>query len=101
MSDKRCDGCKHWVEPGKRTDFRSPVSADHASYGTEEYKQARRAQERADMLLGQCKGVPFFPTVSELPNPHAAVIDGSEYYAELFTAADFYCALFAGISEVG
>lgn len=95
-----CGTCRHWTPPSERDNYRMPVLADISGVGRtpdqrKAHKQAQQRQEEADKKLGICRGVPFYPTVDELPTPAAAVIDGSMYYAELYTAAEFFCALWA------
>ncbi len=79
----RCDGCKFWdTEEGKKASNIEVRQCKHAEMwwdSTEWVEDAEwPAPDRA--LKPECAGARMF------------VQDGSDYYAALYTTADFFCA---------
>ena len=95
MSVGWCSTCKHWKHP--RTDFSQIVTYTPGSGYTETGEwdggamgAAVDAADRADVNYGQCMAV-FFGDVHPDALPPAVVLDGSRYFAALYTLADFGC----------
>ena len=104
----RCDQCRHWKE-----DKHAGWEYTHSGFRTcaavrerwEVMDEATRERELgwADGEDGwnEWEGAPAPPNswtgvrVAALKAARAVVQDGSEYMAELLTAPDFFCALFA------
>src|SRR5471032_1575654 len=89
-----CRTCVHWTP---RVDFRSAIEPEYETrLPTGQILRAEtweEAQEQ-DRLYRACHGVPMGPVgTRSQTTPGAVVIDGSQYYAELLTTADFGCIL--------
>lgn len=78
-----CGACKHWKR--RDEDF-----AEVVGYGGRDWNAAEVSE--ADRLYGHCEKIDMGPVdLEELPL--ATVMDGSQYRADLFTRAEFGCAL--------
>lgn len=94
----RCDGCKFWgLKPGNPS-----WEAGRAGFG-----QCAAVRERWEIMDEASSSYAGDTEAEEdkfsemrveaLRKARAYVQDGSEYRAELFTAPDFFCALFAPV----
>jgi hypothetical protein len=98
VTDRACGSCRHWKPPSERTDWRGPIDIEWDGMA-DTYAERQRIADEADKKLGECHGIPMHPTVAQLPTPAAAVIDGSDYFAQVYTAAEFFCALWGASTE--
>jgi hypothetical protein len=95
-----CDTCAHWLRPEKRNGFGNAVKFeddewnDDLAGGLGGYVKG----DTADRLFGECQGVPFGDALTG-PPPLAAIRDGSDYKADLFTQAKFGCVLHAALDR--
>lgn len=60
------------------------------------FAQAREAQDAADRLFGYCKAIALTELTLGDPIPLAVACDGSNYRADLYTQAEFGCAMWEG-----
>jgi hypothetical protein len=90
----RCDACKHWQKDSEFEEW----EAQRAGFGECLAVRARwRIQEEATKgLVWDDRDTSQYVTkqIDALRAHRAYVQDGSQYRAELFTAPDFFCALF-------
>jgi hypothetical protein len=96
----RCDRCKHWNAGSGHEDWEAKkaefgecmavrarwIIADEASEGIERFDA--EFSEAAEQRWIDARA-------AALRKARAYVQDGSEYRAELYTAPDFFCALYA------
>lgn len=89
----RCDGCRHWTE--------EPEEWEAKAVGFRECRAVRerwRIQDDASSGIewaGEEDGAYMQARRDALKAARAYVQDGSEYMAQLYTAPDFFCALWA------
>lgn len=86
----RCDQCKHWDSDKANEHW----EAQGVGFGwCKGVRERWRIQDEVprDQDLGDAWAA---ARVEHLKKSRAYVQDGSEYVAELFTAPDFFCALF-------
>lgn len=94
----RCDRCKHWKRDSDNEEWEAKVA------GFNECVAVRERWRITDEASGRLpygdldEDGPEHPFVkariAAIKAARAYVQDGSEYRAELFTAPDFFCALF-------
>lgn len=94
MTEARCDHCKHWRSGSDNAEW----EAQSAGFG-----ECLGVRERWVIMDGASKGIEcahedssgyVAARIGALKSARAYVQDGSEYRAELFTAPDFFCALY-------
>lgn len=93
---ERCDGCQHWLKDGE--DWEAAATG----FGTCKAVIARwKIQDAvvpmtaADLSVADDGESYLQKRKVALQKARAYVQDGSEYYAELITGPDFFCALYA------
>jgi len=92
----RCDRCQHWQKDSKNEEW----EARGAGFGEcEGVRERWRITDEAVLGLrwdqdGGSAEEFNVKTTAALKRSRAYVQDGSQYRAELFTAPDFFCALF-------
>jgi hypothetical protein len=90
----RCDTCKHWNAKSDQQEWEAAGAGFGQCLGVRErweimddaskkWADNDAEQDRADQTR-----------VAALKAARAYVQDGSEYHAEMFTAPDFFCALY-------
>jgi hypothetical protein len=99
----RCDGCQHWKKESENEEW----EAKEAGFG-----ECLAVRERW-RITDEVSPKPYEADSDEDENSFVAmrtsalqaarayVQDGSQYRAELFTAPDFFCALFDAATPVG
>ena len=92
----RCDQCSHWQEPTSLRSGEAKRIGFGLCRGVRERWDIRDTVERPEKL-GREEAMAYAAAQSDaLKAAQAYVEDGSEYYAGLLTAPDFFCALFKG-----
>jgi hypothetical protein len=73
-----CASCRHWLPPDGRTDYRNLFSGGIT-----------------DRLYGLCYAIDLADSYEPAPDPPPLAVtkDGSDYEADLFTQAEFGCAM--------
>jgi hypothetical protein len=97
MVESTCVSCQHWTPPTERTEFKTTVEPvwsfeDHPDAAREMDKRQADADEK-DRLFGHCEAIQMGPASAGEALPLALTLDGSGYMADLFTRAEFGCAL--------
>ena len=106
-SEMRCDQCRHWKKDSDNQEW----EASRAGFGEcRAVRERWRIMDEASTNIAWGEGEEGWNDNSDDPPPpnsftgvrvaalrsvRAYVQDGSEYRAELYTAPDFFCALFA------
>jgi hypothetical protein len=89
--EQTCGGCQHWTPNTERTDFRNAVGFYG---GPDSYVESSKKAEVVDKLFGVCTEIDIktdLPLDAEIPL--ATTRDASEYFAALYTQAEFGCVL--------
>lgn len=90
----RCDQCKHWKSGSDNEQWEARSAGFGECLGVRErwkiMDEASECIEWDDAEDGKFQST----RIQALKSHRAYVQDGSEYHAELFTAPDFFCALY-------
>src|SRR3712207_2378321 len=94
----RCDECKHWKRDSDNEEWEAKAAGFNECVAVRERWRITDEATKG-LAYGNLEGdEPDHPYVAArfnaLKAARAYVQDGSEYRAELFTAPDFFCALF-------
>lgn len=97
-----CETCKHWSEKSTNEWDKDDVHREcnrikmHDEYVTKRYRDEVLAKPHnphmSDEWQKQCRE--RVQTTELLEDQQAYVVDGSSYYAGLFTRVDFSCSLY-------
>lgn len=90
-----CATCRHWIPPTEREGYGNVVRFDPGRWAsTEERTALYAAADEADKLYGRCAAITLQTDLPfGEPVPLAVAMDGSEYKADLYTQAEFFCAM--------
>ena len=97
MSTTRCDLCRHWNKDSENQEW----EAERAGFGEclavrERWRIMDESGPRDWKAKDEAGAEAYIQRrIEGLKAARAYVQDASEYHAELFTAPDFFCALYA------
>jgi hypothetical protein len=98
MTDRTCATCRHWTPPSERTGYSDALT--YRSGRAAEWRTARDKTKAADVLYGECAAITLCDDLSiDTPPPLATARDGSDYRADVYTQAEFFCAMWAAKEE--
>lgn len=93
-----CATCRHWTPPSERV--RYPNALTYYSPGN--WQAGLDATQAADLLYGECRAITLCDDLEMgTPPPLATARDGSDYRADVYTQAEFGCAMWQEVESDG
>ena len=94
MREARCDQCKHWKNESDNQEWEALSAGFGECLGVRERWVIQDEASEGIPYDGKDEGAFSRSRREALKAARAYVQDGSQYRAELFTAPDFFCALY-------
>lgn len=90
----RCDSCKHWKKDSDQEEWEAKSAGFGECEGVRERWVIQDEASEGVEWDDEEEGAFVTKRREALKAARAYVQDGSQYHAELFTAPDFFCALY-------
>ena len=97
----RCDQCQHWKKDSENEEWEAKMAGFGECLGVRERWRIQEDATKGIEWDDSEDGAYMKNQKAALQTARAYVQDGSQYRAELFTAPDFFCALFAANNQQG